>query len=49
MQSRTVPACALKKPIVKSLSPQLYWDVWWLGVALFISFFFAVSMGRSLA
>ncbi|HZC34797.1 MAG TPA: hypothetical protein VE242_04250 [Chthoniobacterales bacterium] len=49
MQSRTVPASALKKSIVKSLSPQLYWAVWWLATALFISFFFAVSMGRSLA
>jgi hypothetical protein len=49
MQSWSVPASHPQNLTVNTMSAPFYRIVWWLAIALFVSFFLSVSIGRSLA
>jgi hypothetical protein len=49
MQSWSVLASYPENLAVNTMTAPIYRIVWWLAIALFVSFFLVISIGRSLA
>jgi hypothetical protein len=49
MQSWSVPASHPQNLTVDTMTAPFYRIVWWLAIALFVSFFLFLTIGRSLA